>query len=137
MKPSPVGVADAPAPAERFQTAESLVSAFATAMTAREVDLAAACFSRDACFITPDATTVRGREDIRAVLAQLLATCLRVEVELHTCLTTGRVALSSERWKVSFKHAESAPFIRSSISTMVLSEIEGSWKVAVAAPWRN
>jgi len=32
------------------------------------VDAAAHCFANDACLVTPDATAVRGRDEIRPIL---------------------------------------------------------------------
>jgi uncharacterized protein (TIGR02246 family) len=116
-------------------TPAALAERFAAAMRARDADAAAACFTRDGCFVTPDATTIRGRGEIRAVLAQLLAICLRIEIELRTVVEAGDTAMVSEHWRVSFKSVGGASFVRATRSTMVLSEVEGKWRLAVAAPW--
>jgi uncharacterized protein (TIGR02246 family) len=128
-------LAGAPAPRSATTPAE-LAERVAAALRARDVDVAAACFIRDGCFVTPDATAIRGRGEIRAVLAQLLAICMRIEIEQLTVVAAGDTALVSERWGVSIKPAGGGSFVRTSLSTMVLTEVEGAWKLAVAAPWR-
>jgi ketosteroid isomerase-like protein len=59
-----------------------------------------------------------------------------VEVQAHSILTVGAVALSSGRWTLRSAGAAGSPFERVCEPTMVLHHIEDAWKLAIAAPWR-
>ncbi len=109
--------------------------AFAASVTRGDLRAAVRCFAKDACLVTPDATTVKGRDDIRAILHQLIASGSRIEVQESSMLLAGEVALGTERWVVTTPVAEGRPFARSLTPTMVLRRLEGAWKLAVAIPW--
>ena len=109
---------------------------FVRALSAGDLDAATACFARDACLITPDATAVHGRDRIRPLLAQLVARRTEIEVELSTVIGAGEVILASERWRVRSGAGEKAPRIEQVLdSTLVLRRVEAEWKLAIAAPW--
>lgn len=108
---------------------------FVAALNAGELRQATACFIRDACLITPDATAIHGREEIGHLLAQLVDRKTRVEVTLSTELRAGDVVLSRQRWTVRSHGADGDPYRQDLSATLVLHRLEGSWKIAVAAPW--
>ncbi len=108
---------------------------FAATLSAGDSHAAASCFARDACFLTPDATVIRGRAEIRDILAQLIAMRLEIKVEMPTVLRVGDTALNSERWTTRLGRAEGPPLVQISRSTAVLRELDGGWKFLVAAPW--
>jgi ketosteroid isomerase-like protein len=120
------------APAE---TPQEVTRAFADFVTRGDLESAASCFAKDACFVTPDATAVRGREDIRPILHQLIVSGSRIEVEESSMLTAGEVAFGTERWSLTMPSSEGGSFTRSLRPTMVLRRLEGAWKLAVAIPW--
>jgi ketosteroid isomerase-like protein len=109
--------------------------AFAAALNAGQLEAATACFARDACLLTPDATTIRGRDHIRAILCQLIAMRPTVEVEQRGMLIAGDVALGTETWTIRLNGLELTPFAQTSETTAVLRRIEGAWKLQIAAPW--
>lgn len=96
---------------------------------------AARCFAKDACLITPDATAVRGREEIKPILHQLIVAGSRIEVQESLIVLAGEVALGSERWILTSAGTDGAPFTRTLTPTVVMKQIEGAWKLAVAMPW--
>jgi hypothetical protein len=104
------------------------------ALAAGDLDSAAACFARDGCLITPDATVVRGRDWIRPVLAQLIAQRIEVSVEQSLVVGGGGVRLIRERWKIR-TGIEAARFVQVLHPTLVLRRVESEWKLAIAAPW--
>jgi uncharacterized protein (TIGR02246 family) len=109
---------------------------FVRALSDGDLDAATACFARDACLITPDATAVHGRDRIRPLLAQLVARRTEIEVELSTVIGAGEVILASERWRVRSGAGGEAPRIEQTLHpTLVLRRVEGEWKLAIAAPW--
>lgn len=109
---------------------------FARALSVGDLEGATACFARDGCLITPDATAVHGRERIRSLLAQLVARRTEIEVELSYVIGAGEVVLASERWRVCSGAGAEAPRIEQTLNpTLVLRQIEGEWKLAIAAPW--
>lgn len=108
---------------------------FAGAIGRGDLDAAAGCFAKDACLLTPDATTVRGREEIRPILHQLIVLRTRIEVQESAVVLAGEVALGSERWRIESAGSEGGTFTRTLTPTIVLRQVEGLWKLAVAMPW--
>jgi ketosteroid isomerase-like protein len=98
-------------------------------------DDATACFARDACLLTPDATAIHDREHIRPLLAQLIARRIRIEVEQSNVLTAGDVAFVRERWLLRAAGAAGSPYEHACEPSLILKRIEGSWKVSIAALW--
>jgi ketosteroid isomerase-like protein len=109
--------------------------AFAEAISRGDLDAAARCFVKDACLLTPDATAVRGRDEIRPILHQLIALGTRIEVQESAVVLAGEVALGTERWQIESAGSEGETFTRTLTPTIVLRQIEGLWKLAVAMPW--
>ncbi|HEX3041257.1 MAG TPA: nuclear transport factor 2 family protein [Solirubrobacterales bacterium] len=120
---------------ERARTPGEITLAFAEAIGRGDLDAAARCFAKDACLITPDATAVRGRAEIRPILHQLIVVGSRIEVQESSVVLAGEVALGSERWLLTSAGSEGEPFTRALTPTTVMRQIEGAWKLAVAMPW--
>lgn len=108
---------------------------FAAAINAADLQAATHCFTRDACLITPDATAIRGRAEIRPILAQLIAMESKIEVKASSMLVAGEVALGSERWRICSAGMKGMVFERNSDPTLVLRYLEDVWKLAIATPW--
>ncbi len=104
-------------------------------LSAGDLDMAAACFTRDACLLTPDTTAIHGRDHIRPVLAQLIARHVRIEVEQRNVLIAGDVAYARELWQVSARVAAGSQYEHSCDPSLVLKRIEGSWKISIATLW--
>jgi ketosteroid isomerase-like protein len=109
--------------------------AFADSISRGDLNAAARCFAKDACLLTPDSTVIRGREEIRPILQQMIAIGSRIEVQESSVVLAGEVALGTERWLVTSHGSEGEPFSRALTPTMVLRQVEGAWKLAVAMPW--
>jgi uncharacterized protein (TIGR02246 family) len=109
--------------------------AFADFINRGDLDGAAYCFTKDACLLTPDATAIRGRDEIRPILHQMIVGETRIEVQESSVVLAGEVALGTERWTITSAGSEGEPFRRSLTPTLVLRQIEDVWKLAVAAPW--
>ena len=109
--------------------------AFADSISRGNLDEATNCFTKDACLLTPDATTIRGRERIRPILHQLIVIGARIEVQESSIVRAGEVALGSERWAFASGGTEGEPFTRTLSPTLVMRQLEGVWKLAVAMPW--
>lgn len=124
----PAVVEDTRAPGESTR-------AFADFISRGDLDAAASCFAKDGCLMTPDATVIRGRDEIRPILRQLIASGSRIEVQESSVVLAGEVALGTERWLVTSTGSEGEPFSRTLTPTMVLRQVEGVWKLAVAMPW--
>ncbi|HET7589867.1 MAG TPA: DUF4440 domain-containing protein [Solirubrobacterales bacterium] len=114
---------------------EQVTRAFADSVSRGNLEAAAACFAKDACLVTPDATTVRGRDDIRPILRQLIASGAQIEVQESSMLVAGEIAFGTERWLLTSPGSEGKPFTRPLAPKMVLRCLEGVWKLAVALPW--
>jgi ketosteroid isomerase-like protein len=120
---------------EGARTPQESTRALAASISRGDLDGAAACFTKDACLLTPDATTIRGREEIRPILHQLIVVGSRIEVQESSVVRAGEVALGSERWAVASPGTEGTPFTRTLNPIVVLRQLEGVWKLAVAMPW--
>lgn len=108
---------------------------FAQALSIGNLEAAAACFTRDACLVTQDETSIHGRDHIRPVLAQLIARRTQIEVDFRTVLASGDVALARERWTIRADGVEGSRFEQTASPTLILHLVEDSWKLAIAAPW--
>lgn len=117
------------------QTPQESTRAFAASIGRGDLDAAAHCFAKDACLVTPDATAVRGRDEIRPILHQLIVLGSRIEVQESSVVLAGEVALGTERWVVTSPGSDGSSFTRALTPTLVLREVEGIWKIAVAMPW--
>lgn len=122
-------------PAQTFATPSKASRTLVRAVGAGDLEVASSCFARDACFVAPDATAAHGHDEIRQVLAQMIAVDTRVKVEARAALLAGEIALVSERWRISFRDVHGTPFRQASPATMVLRRIGGRWSLAIAAPW--
>ncbi len=108
---------------------------FVQAISLGELDSATACFARDGCLITPDATAVHGRERVRPLLAQLVARRTEIEVEFSHLVAAGEVVLAQERWRVR-SGGDGAPRVEQTLDpVLILRQVEAEWKLAIAAPW--
>lgn len=108
---------------------------FTHALGRGDLDSAAACFARNGCLITPDATAVHGRDSVRPVLAQMIARQTMVLVETSNSLRGEGVVLVRERWRIRAGNCEGVPIEQSLNAILVLQRIEDAWKLAIAAPW--
>ena len=124
-----------PAVIERAGNPRESTRAFADSISRGDLDAAASCFAKDACLLTPDSTVIRGREEIRPILCQLIASGSRIEVQESSVVLAGEVALGTERWVVTSAGSNGEPFTRTLTPTMVMRQVEGCWKMAVAMPW--
>lgn len=112
-----------------------IARSFVTALGSGDLDGATACFARDACLITPDATTIRGRNSIRPVLAQLVLVRTEIAIQLSSALVAAEVALLRGRWTIRSNGADGVPFDWDTSPILVAQRVEAQWKIQVAAPW--
>lgn len=124
----------AAAPASLVNPGESY-RGFLAALNAGELKRATLYFARDACLVTPDATAIRGREEIRSILGQLIASNTYIEVQSASLLVAGDTALACEPWLIRTRVPGAAPLQQLCRATSVLRQIEGRWKLEIVAPW--
>jgi uncharacterized protein (TIGR02246 family) len=117
-------------------TPDVVVAALGAALRRGDADAAAALFSRHGCFVSPDATVIQGRQGVRDFLRQIVDLASDLTIEQRTMLTAGDVAVGSESWTMRVGAGPRA-LRRTSRSTIVLARVEGSWRIAVADPWRR
>jgi ketosteroid isomerase-like protein len=109
--------------------------ALAQALNAGDLESATACFARDGCLVTPDATAIHGRDRVRPVLAQMVVRHTEIRIELSSAIRAGGVILAHERWTVRSDGPESSRVAQTLNPTLLLRQIEAEWKLAIAAPW--
>jgi ketosteroid isomerase-like protein len=114
---------------------EQAVARFVAALNAGQLELATACFVRDACLLAPGATAIHGREEVRSLLAQMISSRVRVEIVFSTVLCAGDVAYSRQRWSLSSVVPGGISHSQALESNLILRLLEGRWKIAIAMPW--
>jgi ketosteroid isomerase-like protein len=117
------------------QSATKSCLAFTQALSAGDLDSAAAGFARDGCLITADATAIHGRERIRPLLAQMILRSTRIQVELSSSVDAGSAVLASQRWRISSGEPGRRRFEQVTDALLVLRHIEAEWKLSIVAPW--
>jgi ketosteroid isomerase-like protein len=115
--------------------AEGPLQVFAEALSAGDLRGASACFTRSGCMITPDGTSVHGRSEITSLLAQLIARRTEVSIDQLVVRRAGDVALAGGRLTLRSAGPEGAPIEQSCGPSIALRLVEGSWKIAILAPW--
>jgi uncharacterized protein (TIGR02246 family) len=124
-----------PAPAELLH---QVLRRLTAAICARDLQAASACFCRDACLLTPDATAVRGRGSIRALLRQMTAADTRVELEVSSTVCAEDLALVRGTWRTVLPDAAGRPFTRETAATVALRRTDqDDWKLQIFAPWEG
>lgn len=119
----------------RLLTPGAALDALTAALAAADLDLAAACFAREARLLTPDGTTVAGRRHIAAVLDQLIACQTELDLGQPVLVCSADVALASGQCTMRSKGPDLFWITQKSELTAVLRLIEGDWKLAIFAPW--
>jgi uncharacterized protein (TIGR02246 family) len=120
---------------DRGEQVKDALSSFAAALNRGDLRSAVACFTREGCLITPDRTTVHGRGDIAPVLAQMIARRTEIEIDRIVVRRAGDVALASGHLTMRSAGPGGTQFVQACDPTMVIRKVEGSWKLAVVAPW--
>ncbi len=116
-------------------TPERTTLLLAAAISAGQLDVATGYFARDACLVAPGATAIHGRDEIRALLAQLIDRRSRIEVVLSTCLLAGDVAFVRQQWTLASSGPAGSSHTDNLEPTLVLRRLERAWKLAIAMPW--
>lgn len=116
-------------------SAQQVSAGLAAALSGGALDAATACFTRDACLVTPGTTTIHSRQHIRPILAQLIDMRASVQVEQRSVLISGEIALAAETWTILLDGLDLTPFAQTSDSTAVMRRVEDNWKLQIAAPW--
>lgn len=107
----------------------------ADAIARGELERAGECFAREACFLTPDATAIRGRDSIRPVLRQLIAQGTQIEVLAEARLGAPGLELTSQRWRISTPGRGEKGFTQVTQALFVSGLVEHRWKLTIVAPW--
>jgi ketosteroid isomerase-like protein len=115
--------------------AQDALHLFIAALSAGDVRGATACFTREACLITPDGTAIHGRSEIAGILDQLRARRTEISVEQLVVRQAGDVALAGGRLTIRSDGTEGARIEQSCDPSAALRRVEGVWKIAILDPW--
>jgi ketosteroid isomerase-like protein len=127
---TPAGTLSAP-------PAENALYAFLAALSDGDVTIAAACFTREGCMITPDGTAVHGRPEVSRILAQLVARRTEIEVAQLVVRPAGDVALATGRLTLRSDGPDRERIEQTCELNLALRLIEGTWKIAILSPWAS
>ena len=115
---------------------EAVSAAFAAAMHARDVPGAMALWLDDALMIQPDGASVQGRETIEAALRALIENDVAIDIQLARVFATGDVAVGVGTLTMSGADGDGQTFAQRSQSVVVYARSpDGSWRLALDAPW--
>ncbi len=115
---------------------QAVSAAFAAALEARDVPGAMELWLDDALMIQPDGGTVQGRDTIEAALRALIEHDIDIDIELARVFATGDVAVGVGTLTMSGAGADGQAFAQRSQSVVVYARApDGSWRLALDAPW--
>jgi uncharacterized protein (TIGR02246 family) len=110
--------------------------AFAEAVSAGDIDAAAASFADDACLFSANGGEVCGRDRIRGVLEQLLSNRPKMEVAVERVVERDGIAVAAERWRMWLEAPDGTKSEQSGASTVVLRQDDAAgWQLLIDAPW--
>jgi uncharacterized protein (TIGR02246 family) len=109
--------------------------ALARAINARDPEAALDCFAPGAVLVWADGSTAQGEQAIRARLQELIASGAEVGIELRGVLVAEDLALTHERWQISYGGVPDPRLSHSPCPSLVMRLLDGEWKLAIAAPW--
>jgi ketosteroid isomerase-like protein len=115
---------------------DEVAAGFGAALRSGDVELAGTLLARQACVVTPDSTVIEGRPAVADFLRQFVQMTGELTIDQRSMLTAGEVALGRESWSLVVGGGTNA-VRRTTRATIVLSRIEGAWKIAVVDPWRG
>lgn len=124
-----------PSSPARETRAEGVLYSFLAAIGIGDTRAAAACFTRAGCLVTPDGTAVHGRAEIAAILAQMVARRTKVEVEQLAVRRADDIALATGTMVMHFDGPDGTRIAQTCGPTLTLHRVEGTWKIAILAPW--
>jgi ketosteroid isomerase-like protein len=110
---------------------------FTSALGRGDLESAAACFTREGCLITPDGTVIHGRAEIGEILSQMAARGTVIEADQLVLRVGGDVGLVSGRFTLRSDGPGGARLVQNCIPAAAVRLIEGTWKIAVLAPWSD
>jgi len=108
---------------------------FAEALSAGALDGALAMYEDDACYADGHGTVARGREQIRAVLADLIALSPTLECHEIDVVENGDLAILRARWTFSGTSQDGEPYEHRGRSIEVVRrQPDGSWLFTIDLP---
>jgi ketosteroid isomerase-like protein len=119
----------------RLRNPEAALRAFTGALSGGSIEEAVTCLAPGAVFITPDWTSVSGRDAIASVLEQLVAQGLRISAEPFGVLLAGDLACANQRWRLSRNVGGGRVYNQFLFPLLVLRRREDQWRLAITAPW--
>ena len=100
-----------------------------------DLETATSASPRTVCRITPTRRRSEGAKRSARFSLSWSPGGTRIEVNASSVLVNGEFALGSERWAIRSAGAEGTVFEQSSRPVIVARLVEGTWKLAIAAPW--
>lgn len=116
-------------------TPEELHAIIQAAVNAADVDsFCDAHDERATVVVPPDGRTARGREEIRAAIAPLLALAPELATEVVKKLEADGLALTHGRWRLTLTEHGSRSELRG-VGTMVArQQADGTWRIVLDDP---
>jgi uncharacterized protein (TIGR02246 family) len=108
---------------------------FAEALSAGDLDGALAMYEDDAVYIDGNGLRARGREQIRAALAGLIAMNCTLDCYEIDVVENNDLAVLRARWVFTGTNAEGQPFeSRGRSIEVVRRQADGAWRFAIDLP---
>jgi len=116
---------------------EDVHQKFAAALNAGDADALTALYLPDAILAPAPGQTVRGRDQIRAALAQYIAAKPVIEIKTTAAFETGNgLALMNGQWVMKGTGADGKPFEMSGRTAEILQkQPDGNWLYVIDNPF--
>jgi uncharacterized protein (TIGR02246 family) len=110
------------------------VGTFVDALNRGDASVAVSLFSSEGCFITPDATVMRGRSALLGVFEQLVAARPQIEVQAASSVLVGDLAYVWGAWRYS-SAGVSERYERDLSPRLVAQRAGGRWELTIVQLW--
>jgi hypothetical protein len=114
---------------------EAVIDRLVASLNGARLQEATRLFARDGCFVTPDSTLIRGREDVGSALGQLVSIGFQVQLHLRAAVTVAGVALVSDQWTTTLRGGSGGELRQGTRGTALVGRIEDCWRLLLVAPW--
>ena len=109
-----------------------MAATFEKLFNAGDLEGLVALYEKDALFVAPDGTELRGLDGVRAALQGFLSLGGKAKLDKVYCNVNGDMALASARWSVVGGNAP--PGMGGKTAEVLRKQVDGSWLFMIDSP---
>jgi len=119
-----------------FSSPLELIQNFMDAINRGDLDSVLDCYEQDAILISQPGAISKGREQIRAALAEFIAMKPKITSDSHKLVDVGNMVLFCSKWNLVGTTPDGKRMEIGGISSDVFRQQKnGDWLVAIDNPW--